>query len=248
MVKKIDTFGFTPGRKVGPRYVIESRMGGGSEGEVYAIVEQDTNIRRAAKFYFPHVDPKRKLLIHHARKLEALRHCPIVLQYHHSEAITVKRQKVVALISDLCEGVPLETWIAGHHQGRLRPYLALHVLYHLVRGLEAIHALGHYHADVHSQNILIQPRGVMFELKLIDFYDWGPPKSYKRQQDIKDSLRVFFEILGGRKHYPRLPGEVRYICAGLHRDLMLKRFPTMTTLRQHLESFKWETMLDGQGV
>jgi RIO-like serine/threonine protein kinase len=248
MAKKIDSFNFSPGRKVGPRYAIESRLGGGSEGEVYQIREVDTGIRRAAKFYFPHVDPEHKLSIHHAQKLEALRHCPIVLQYHHSEVVRLGRQKVVALISDFCDGQPLERWIEKHHQGRLRPYLALHVLYHLVRGLEAIHALGQYHADVHSQNILIKPRGVVFDVKLIDFYDWGRPRPFKQQQDIKDTLRVFYEVLGGRAHYARQPAEIRYICAGLRRELMIARFPTMTALRQHIETFEWSTMLDGAGV
>jgi hypothetical protein len=32
---------------------------------------------------------------------------------------------------------------------------------------------------------------------------------------------------------------VKYICAGLRRDLILKRFATMNALRRHLESFPW---------
>jgi serine/threonine protein kinase len=243
MPKKITTFDFAPGRKVGPRYVIESKLGGGSEGEVYKIRELDTSIHRAAKFYFPHRDPKHKLSIKHAQKLNSLRHCSIVLQYHHSEIILVKGQRIVALISDLAEGEQLEEWIAKHPGGRLRPYVALHVLYNLVRGLEAVHALGLYHADVHSQNILIKPAGVRFDLRLVDFYDWGPPKPYKQKQDIKDTIRVFHECVGGAKHYHTLPEEVKYICAGLKRELMLKRFPTMTALRRHLEEFEWESVL-----
>ncbi len=49
-----------PGRKVGPRYIIESLLGVGSEGEVYQISELETGILRAAKFYFPHRDPKKR--------------------------------------------------------------------------------------------------------------------------------------------------------------------------------------------
>ncbi len=243
MVPRMDTFALKPGRKVGARYVIENRLGGGSEGEVYQIRELDTGIRRAAKLYFPHRDPKHKLTIRHARKLEALRYCSIVLQYHHSEIVTVQSRKVIALISDLCDGQQLEQWIESHPEGRLAPYLALHVLYNLVRGLEAVHMMGEYHSDVHSQNILITPRGVRFDLKLVDFYDWGPPRPFKQKQDIKDSIRVFHECLGGRKHYASLPEELKYICAGLRSDLMVKRFPTMTSLRMHLESFKWQTLI-----
>ena len=56
----------------------------------------------------------------HARKLNDLRHCRIVLQYHHSEMIQVSRQPVLAMISDLCEGEPLEQWVARYPGKRLR--------------------------------------------------------------------------------------------------------------------------------
>lgn len=242
MANHITSFNFTPGRKVGRRYVVEKLLGRGSEGEVYQIREQDTGILRAAKFYFPHRDPTGKQAIRHAQKLDALRACPIVLHYLHSEVVTVRRQPVVALISELCAGERLEDWIRRHPGRRLTPYMALHVLYDLVRGLEAIHAVGEYHADVHTENILIQPRGVRFELKLIDFYDWGKPARYKQKQDIADTVRVFYDCLGGRRHYRRQPDAIRYICAGLRRQLILKRFPTVTALRQHLQMFEWTTL------
>ncbi|HEX7010878.1 MAG TPA: protein kinase [Phycisphaeraceae bacterium] len=242
MATRLSSFDFAPGRKIGRRYVIESLLGRGSEGEVYQIRELDTGIRRAAKLYFPHRDPNRRLAIRHAQKLNALRYCPIVLQYHHSEIVTVRRQQVVALISELCEGMRLQDWINRHPGQRLPPYLALHVLYHLARGLEPVHALRHYHADVHTENILIKPVGVRFELKLVDFYDWGKPAPYKQRQDIVDTIRVFYDCLGGRRAYARLPQEVRFICAALRRNEILKRFPTMTALRQHLESFEWKRL------
>jgi len=237
------SFDFPPGRKVGPRYVIESHLGKGSEGEVYQIREIETGILRAAKFYFPHRDPKHRVVVRHAQKLNTLRHCRIVLQYHHSEIITVRKNKVVAMISELCEGQQLEQWVARHRGNRLSPYQALHVLYNLVRGLEAIHAVGEYHADVHSQNILIQPRGIRFDLKLVDFYDWGRASMWKQKQDITDAIRVFHECLGGRRRYAQLPPDVKHVCAGLRRSLLLKRFRSMRALREHLESFEWQTVL-----
>jgi hypothetical protein len=243
MPQRIESFDFRPGRKVGSRYVIEAALGGGSEGEVYQVRELDTGIRRAAKFYFPHRDPENLLSIRHAQKLNTLRLCPIVLQYHHSQIITVRKQKVLALISELCDGEPLERWVGRHRGKRLAPYTALHVLYNLVHGLEAIHALGEYHADVHTENILIRPRGVRFELRLVDFYDWGRPARHKQHQDIADTIRVFYDTLGGRKQYAKLPAELKHICAGMKRSLILKRFPTMTALRQYLESFDWSTQV-----
>jgi len=240
---RISTFDLPPGRRIGSRYVVEYLLGGGSEGEVYQIREVATGIRRAAKLYFPHRDPNRRAMVRHARKLHALRHCPIVLQYHHSEVVRVKRHEVVALISELCEGEQLERWIDHHRGDRLDAFRAMSVFYHLVRGLEAVHALGEYHADVHSQNILIKPTGVRFEIKLVDFYDWGKPTRYKQRQDVMDCVRVLHELVGGARHYAKQPPEVKAVCIGLQRKRVLKRFPTINALRRHLESFDWESML-----
>lgn len=241
--EQIDKFNFDSGRRLGGRYVVEHLLGSGTEGEVYQVREHDTGIRRAAKLYYPHRNPRYRTSIRHAQKLNALRHCPIVLQYHHSEQVRVKRQTVICLISDLCEGEPLYHFVSKHPGRRVTPYRALHVLYNLVRGLEAIHALGEYHADVHSENIMIKPVGVKFDLKLIDFYDWGRPSKRKQQQDILDSIGVFHEILGGRTVYRTLPDEIRHICGGMKHSLIHKRFPTITALRMHLETFEWSGTL-----
>lgn len=244
MASRIRSFNFLPGRKVGRRYVIERPLGRGSEGEVYQIRDLETGIPRAAKFYFPHRDPDRRLTVRHAQKLNALRHCPIVLQYHHSEVITAQRTPVVAMISELAEGERLEEWIQSHRGGRLHPFVAMHVFYALACGIESIHQAGEYHSDVHTENILVKPRGVSFDVKLIDFYDWGKPTRYKQQQDIIDSIRVFYDCLGGQRHYARQPDPIRYICAGLQRKRIQQRFPTMTDLRRHLERFEWHTLCE----
>jgi hypothetical protein len=76
---KVNRFDFPPGRTVAGKYEIVSPLGSGYEGEVYAIVERTTGIRRAAKFYYRHRDPTGKNAIAYARKLDALRHCPILM-------------------------------------------------------------------------------------------------------------------------------------------------------------------------
>lgn len=243
MANNVDSFGLTPGRRLGHGYVVQNLIGRGIEGEVYAVLETGTDILRAAKIYFPHCDPKSQRSIRHARKLDALRRCPIVLQYHHSETLTLRGVKTVAMVSELCPGKPLADWIALHRSKRLQPYVALHVLYQLVLGLQPIHRAGEYHGDVHTGNIVVEPRGVGFDLKLVDFYDWGKPKRYKQQQDILDTIAVFHECLGGREHYAKLPPEMKHICAGMRHSLILKRFPNMGRLRQHLEDFSWETVV-----
>ena len=48
--KKVTPFDFAEGRVVAGKYQILRQLGSGYEGEVYAIVERATGIRRAAKF------------------------------------------------------------------------------------------------------------------------------------------------------------------------------------------------------
>jgi len=236
---RVTSYELQPGRRIGQPYVVVQLLGSGVEGEVYQILETDTGIYRAAKLYFPHCNPTGRTSRWLARKLDKLRHCPIVLQYQHIQEIQIARQKVLCLVSELAPGTMLEDWIARQRGGRLAPYAALHLFYRLVRGLETVHAVGEYHGDVHSQNIMVQPIGIGFHLKLIDFYNWGPHTRGKQREDIVDAITVFHEILGGKRHYARQGPEVRHICAGLQATRILKRFPTMSALRNHLETFEW---------
>lgn len=231
-----------PGRKLGSRYRVEALIGQGSEGAVYSVVDIATGIRRAAKLFHPHADRRGRLTTRHARKLNHLRYCPIVLQYLHSETVRVKGESMTALVSELCEGIPLEKFIQAQPGRRMSTFMALSLLQTLVDGLEEVHLAGEYHADVHTENIMVQPRGVGFELKLIDFYEWGKTTRNKQQQDILDAVRVFYDMLGGRRVYRRLPDEVKHICAGLQHKRILKRFPSMSELGGYLRTFEWTSM------
>lgn len=238
-VKK-DPFDLQPGRKIGPHYQVVQILGEGSEGKVYQVVDPETKIYRAAKLYLSSHDPKSKTVTWHAQKLHRLRRCEIVLRYHHKEMIHGGKRSVLCLISDFCGGIPLEKWIAQQKRKRLHPFVALRVLYELVRGLEEVHAFGEYHGDVHSQNILLQQVGVHFDVKLVDFYSWGRANTEKRQQDILDVIAVFHECLGGAKGYRAVGNEFRHICSGLKHGIILKQFPTMSALRLHLDTFEWD--------
>src|SRR6202167_5395843 len=127
--KKTKRFDFPPGRYIAGKYQIEEMLGSGWEGEVYRIVERSTGTRRAAKFYYPHRDPLGKAAITYARKLDALRHCPILMQYHHQETAYHKRRKVAVVISELVEGQKLSEFLAAQPDQRLSTFEALHVLY-----------------------------------------------------------------------------------------------------------------------
>src|SRR5438067_2194288 len=124
--RKIKRFDFPAGKSVAGKYEVEGPLGSGWEGEVYAIREKTTGIRRAAKFYYPHRDPMGKAAIAYARKLDALRHCPILMQYHHQEITTVKRKKVTVVISELVEGQKLSEFLASQPRQQLSTFEALH--------------------------------------------------------------------------------------------------------------------------
>jgi hypothetical protein len=236
--RRISTFNLQPGRRIGNGYEVEHRLGGGTEGEVYRIRERRTGILRAAKLFFPHSDPGGRMPARQARKLEALRDCPIIMQYFHIEEVRIGPVRTTAMISAYSPGLPLQEWVDLHRRGRVRPFVAMIILHRLALGLEDIHDRGQYHADVHTENILIRPTGIDFELKLIDFYDWGRPSRAKQQNDILQAVRVLYDMIGGASAYRTMPAEVREICCGLRHDLILRRYPTIASLRVHLEDFE----------
>jgi tRNA A-37 threonylcarbamoyl transferase component Bud32 len=237
---KVRRFDFPIGRIVAGKYQIGQQLGSGYEGEVYAIVERVTGIRRAAKFYYPHRDPMGKAAIVYARKLDALRHCPILMQYHHQEIAYFKRKKVMVVISELVEGQKLSEFIAAQPGQRLSVFEALHVLYVLAKGIAPIHERGEYHGDIHDDNIMIRRRGIGFEVKLLDFFDLGKPNRSKIHKDVLNLIQVFHTLVGGRKRYHDQPKVVKDIVRGLKDSLILARFQSAGDIQRHLEGLEWE--------
>jgi tRNA A-37 threonylcarbamoyl transferase component Bud32 len=238
---KVKRFDFPPGKAVGGKYIVERLLGSGWEGEVYAIVERNTGIRRAAKFYYPHRDPLGKAAIAYARKLDALRHCSILMQYHHQEIAYVRRKKVMVVISELVEGRKLSEFLQAQPDQRLTPFEALHVLYNLAKGIAPIHARGEYHGDIHDDNIMIRRQGISFEVKLLDFFDLGKPSKSKIHKDVLNLIQVFHIIVGGRTLYAQQPKVVKDIIRGLKDSLILARFQSAGDIQSHLESLTWDT-------
>lgn len=228
-----------PGSLIGDKYRVEEFIGSGWEGEVYRVSEARTGIARAAKLFYPKRNPKGRTSTRYARRLERLRHCPIVMQYHHSESVRIGSESLVCLISELVEGVMLDDLVRSRPGRRLEVFEGLAFLHSLAVGLECIHAAGGYHGDLHSENVLVRRRGIHFDLKLLDFFDQGRAGRENAQHDVIDAIRLFYDALGGRSRYARQPEEVRQICRGLRHDLIRRRFPTAARLRSHLEAFPW---------
>ncbi|MFH1754602.1 MAG: serine/threonine protein kinase, partial [Candidatus Latescibacterota bacterium] len=128
---RIDTFGFLPGRKLAGKYIVESLIGAGWEGEVYKLYEISTGITRAAKFFFPHRNPRNNLASWHAKKLHKLRHCPIIIQYQTQETIIFKRTPITFLVSEYVEGEILPEFLKRQSGKRLNVFEGLHFLHTL---------------------------------------------------------------------------------------------------------------------
>lgn len=239
----IDNFDIKHGRILARKYEVIKLLGRGWEGEVFLVRERNTSIERAVKLFYPQRNPHDRVASLYARKLHKLRHCPIAIQYHTSETITYHRVPITLLVSDFVEGELLSDFLRRQPGKRLRPYPALHLLHALASGIECIHTMKEYHGDLHTENIIVQRYGLGFELKLLDFFHWGAPKPENIRDDVVDLIRILYEAIGGRDWYRRQPQEIKAICCGLKRGLILKKFRTAGQLREFLENMQWTTRI-----
>ncbi len=237
---KINSFDFEPGRKLGGKYEVMSKLGEGWEGEVYLVKENATGIERAAKFFFPHRNPQDKALNFYAKKLHKLRNCRTLIHYITHEKFRFKNTPLTFLVSDYIEGEILLDLLKRQPGKRLDYFQGLHLLYSLALAVEEIHKLRDYHGDLHSGNVMVRHLGLGFDVKLLDFYPLGTSKKEGIKDDICDVIKIFYDSIGGRKWYAKHPPVVKSICCGLKRGLILKKFRTISTLRKHLETMTWD--------
>ena len=238
--RRIEEFDFQPGRVLAGKYEVLSRLGAGWEGEVFKVREINMGIVRAAKFFYPHRNPRDRNANFYAKKLHKLRVCDILIQYHTHETIRFKGTPVTFLVSDYVEGELLFELLKRQPGKRLTVFEGLHLLHGLASGIECIHLLGDYHGDIHDENIIVNRYGLGFDVKLVDLFHWGAPKAANIHQDVCDLIRVFYDVIGGAKRYARHPPVVKEICCGLKRTLILRKFRTAGQLREHLETIEWD--------
>lgn len=235
----LDTFDLQAGRILANKYEVIKKLGAGWEGEVYLVREKITGIERAAKFFFPERNPNNRTIAFYATKLHKLRHSPIVIQYHTQDTIRWRGLPISFLVSEYVEGELLSEFLARHPGKRLTPFQGLHLLHALSAGIESIHHMREYHGDLHTDNIVIRRFGLGYNLKLIDMFHWGAARKETIHDDVCDLIRILYEALGGSRHYARHPPEIKAICCGLKRSLILKKFRSAGQLREYLETMQW---------
>lgn len=227
------------GKLLGRSYRVIDFIGNGWEGEVYKVEERQTGIVRAAKLFYRRKGNGDAPHIHYAKKLNKLRSCPIIMQYHFQDVIYIDKKKVDFLISDFVDGEVLSAYIAKQKGKRLLPFEALHLLYALAQGVEHIHFLGDYHGDIHSDNIIVKKKGLGFSVHLIDFLHLGRPTKDKIQQDVYDLINIFYEMIGGASRYRFCSANIKAIIMGRKHHLIKQRFNTAGHLRLFLENLDW---------
>lgn len=236
----IDQFDFIPQQMLADKYEVIRKLGQGWEGEVYLVRESLTGIERAAKFFYPQRNQQNKALKFYAQKLHKLRHCPILIQYITQDNVFYDGTKISFLVSDFVEGELLSKFLARQKGKRLIPFQAIHLLHALASGIESIHHVKEYHGDLHTDNVIIARFGLSYELKLIDMFNWRAPLRSNIDADVCDLVRIFYDALGGQKHYSNQPPEIKAICCGLKQSLILKKFRTAGQLREYLETMQWQ--------
>lgn len=239
MAKPIHQIRFSEGHKVSGKYEIKSRLGGGWEGDVYLVREKKTGIERAAKFFLPQRNRKNKTATFHAKKLHKLRNCSILIHYLTQETLNYQGHEITYLVSEYVDGIPLGEFLKQQKSKRLHPFQALHLLHALAKGMEEIHLMKEYHGDLHSDNVIVQRHGLGFDLKVIDMFHYGTAKPQNIHDDVVDLVRIFYDAIGGKKHYAKTHKVVKEICCGLKRTLILNKYRTAGQLRVYLENLNW---------
>ena len=218
------------------------KLGSGWDGEVYKVLEISTGIERAAKFFLPLRNRNNKSARLYAKKLHKLRSCPLLIQYFTQDTVYIEDELVTFLISEYVEGETLNKFLLKQRGKKLTPFQAIFLLHSLVKGMEDVHGMREYHGDLHSDNIIVRRYGLGFDLKVLDLFHWGNPTSENFKDDIVDLIRLFYDTLGGQKYYQRQPKEIKAICCGLKRSLILDKFKNLSQLRIHLENISWSTV------
>ncbi len=237
--KQILSFNFEPGYKVKNKYEIVKKLGGGWEGEVYKAEEIVSGIPVALKFFYPKRNRKNKVANQYAQRLYRLSESSVSINYYTQETMTIKGQPVTCFVYEYAEGMILSHFLKRQPGGRIGIMQGLLLLHSLAKGIENVHFHKEYHGDLHTDNIIIKRKGLGFEFKLLDMYNWGDAKSLNKAEDILNLVRIFYEAIGGKKYYSKHPQEVKDICCGLRSNLILKKFRTATLLRQHIENIEW---------
>jgi serine/threonine protein kinase len=176
--------GLRPGNMLAGRYRIESELGKGGMGRVFAALDTKLGRRVAVKIVTAAAqDPARlRRFEQEARSAGALEHPNVLAVYDLGE-----QDGVPFLVTELLEGHTLRTVIST---GALTPPEVQSIAQQLAHGLAAAHARGVVHRDLKPENLFLTKDG---RLKILDF---GLARLSSPDEETGEHLTVTGAIFG----------------------------------------------------
>jgi serine/threonine protein kinase len=140
-----------PGDWIADTYQIESELGGGSMGVVFAALDKTLERRVAIKLIRANLRPAdfKKRFTLEARAMALVSHPNVLTIYAYGE-----HENSPFIAMELVDGETLELWIERQHPGADLD-AALRILNQVCLGVSAIHAAGTLHRDLKPSNILL---------------------------------------------------------------------------------------------
>jgi len=102
-----------------------------------------------------------------------------------------------------------------------------------------MHDLGEYHGDIHEDNILVERRGVGFDIKLIDFYLRARWTANRLKMDVLDLAWLLYQLVGGPAAHASSPKIIKEIVCGRRTETICRKFPTAGDLCRFVEQYPW---------
>lgn len=153
-----------PGDVVANRYRIDSEIGRGGMGIVYAATQLATDRRIALKWLFESAanrGERRRRFLREARATSAIEHSSVVRVFDAGE-----HARGVFLAMDLLHGESLRIYL---QRNTLTVQQAVDLMMPALRGIAAAHAQNVIHRDLKPDNLLVCGRPGAPELKVLDF-------------------------------------------------------------------------------
>ncbi|MER5643737.1 serine/threonine-protein kinase [Streptosporangium sp. NPDC002524] len=218
--------------RLGSRYLLETRVGSGVSGEVWAGHRAGDHSRVAVKVLRGHLTEDELAMARFVREyqlLQRLRH-PHLLQVHD----LVVEDGVVAIVMDLVDGEDLQRLA---RRAPLPLAEAAGIIAQTADGLAAVHAAGLVHRDVKPANVLVTRREGRLTALLSDFGIARSINGAAHTQPIGTPAYLAPEIVVGR---PPTPAADVYALGVTAYELLAGRPPFQAEhvdalVRAHLE-------------